>query len=445
MGLHLVIVGGGASGALLAAHVLAGAPAARVTIVEARHMLGCGVAYSTTDPAHLLNTRVANMSAYPADPDHFLRWLRARPEGRGHDGQSFVSRGTYGAYLRDLTAAWSLPGGDGRLTCLRAACIRLEEGAATVTAHLGDGRHVTGDALVLATGHVQPQPDPRGLLRGPWEPAGGLDPEGRPEGRIVVVGAGLTMVDQALSFLDAGHRGEILAVSRRGQLPRAHKPTRPLAVDPAAVPLGAPLSQLTRWARGLAAQAVAQGGTWRDAVDGLRPQIRRIWTHLPEAERARFLRHAAALWEVHRHRMPPESHARIRAARASGQLVLLRGAFLRADSDHAGRPVAVLRGPGGEQSVPAARIIDCRGIRRDPAAHATPLFADLLARGRARIDPLGISLDVDPACRVVAADGSAGDRLRAIGPVSRAAFWEITAIPDIREQAQALAQDLLAL
>lgn len=57
----------------------------------------------------------------------------------------------------------------------------------------------------------------------------------------------------------------------------------------------------------------------------------------------------------------------------------------------------------------------------------------------ARIDPLRIGLDVSPDCRVIDRAGRPSPRLRAIGPTSRAAFWKITAIPDIREQTARLA------
>jgi uncharacterized NAD(P)/FAD-binding protein YdhS len=57
------------------------------------------VAYGTREVDHLLNVRAANMSAFPDDADHFLRWL-------GHDqpenGNRFVPRMTYGLYLREL-------------------------------------------------------------------------------------------------------------------------------------------------------------------------------------------------------------------------------------------------------------------------------------------------------------------------------------------------------
>lgn len=69
---HVVVIGGGASGVLVALHVLRSDPTARVSVTERNGLLGCGVAYATPDPNHLLNTRVSSMSAFPDDPDHFL-------------------------------------------------------------------------------------------------------------------------------------------------------------------------------------------------------------------------------------------------------------------------------------------------------------------------------------------------------------------------------------
>lgn len=432
---HVVIVGGGASGVLLAAHLLRDPDAAlRVTVIEGRHMLGCGVAYSTSDPRHLLNSRVANMSAYPDDPDHFRAWLRQG--GHAATGACFVSRATYGAYMTALLAPLTA---DGRLRCVRAQCLRLTPTRGGVAAHLDDGQVIPADRAVLATGHALPEPDPEGLVTGAWEAV----PPPPPGGRIVIVGSGLSMVDQAVSLMAAGHRGEIVALSRRAQLPREHAPGQPLPLDRAEVPLGAPVSGLMRWLRGLARLAEARGGTWRDAVDGLRPHLAALWRALPDAERARFLRHAAPWWEVHRHRLPPESAAPLREGLQSGRLRLLAGRF-----EGAGRDGAILRarwrprGKGRVLSLDAARIIDCRGIRRDPHRHATPLIADLLTRGAARIDPLDLGLDVAPDCAVIDAAGRPDPRIRAIGPASRAAFWEITAIPDIREQARFLAAEL---
>lgn len=434
---HVVIIGGGASGVLLAAHLLRDPQAAlRVTVIEGRHMLGCGVAYSTNDPRHLLNTRVANMSAFPDDPDHFRAWLERG--GHAATGACFVSRATYGAYMTALLAPLTA---DGRLRCVRATCLRLTPAKGGVAAHLDDGQVIPADRAVLATGHALPEADPEGLVLGAWEAA----PPPPSGGRVVIVGSGLSMVDQAISLMASGHRGEIVALSRRAQLPRVHAPGQPLPLDRAEIPLGAPVSRLMAWLRAQVRRAEAQGGTWRDAVDGLRPHLSALWRALPHGDRARFLRHAAPWWEVHRHRLPPESAAPLEAALKDGRLRLLAGSF-----EGASRDGTILRAhwrPRGEDrvlSLDAARIVDCRGIRRDPRRNATPLIADLLTRGAARIDPLALGLDVTPDCAVIDAAGRPDPRIRAIGPASRAAFWEVTAIPDIREQAARVAQALRA-
>ena len=398
-------------------------------------MLGCGVAYSTSDPGHLLNTRVANMSAFPDDPDHFRRWLAAH--GQEATGACFVSRATYGAYMTDLLAPLST---DGRLRCLRATCTRLVTTRAGIAAHLDDGQIVPADRAVLATGHALPEPDPEGLIHGAWQQA---DPPPK-GGRVIIIGSGLSMVDQAISLLSQGHRGEIIALSRRAQLPRVHAEGTPLQISRGEVPLGAPVSFVLSWLRDLAARAEAQGGTWRDAVDGVRPHLSALWRAMPTDDRVRFLRHAASWWEVHRHRLPPESAAVVQRAQESGQMRQLSGSF-----SHASHDGTILRGhwrPRGQNTLfalDASRIIDCRGIRRDLETHASPLVSDLLANGRARIDPSRIGLDIASNCALIDAQGRPEPRIRVIGPASRAAFWEITAIPDIREQAQAIASQLI--
>lgn len=439
---HVVIVGGGASGVLMALHLLSrDLPGLRVTLIEPRAGLGRGIAYSTPDPDHLLNTRVSNMSAYPDDPGHFLRWLQARPGSGAIDGQSFVSRATYGAYLTGLLVPWRQPGADAALRVVRATCTGLREHDDKVVVQLETGETVTGDHAIMATGHVLPVPDPEGLLTPAWQAL----PVPASAGPVIILGSGLSMVDQVLTLLRSGHEGGIVALSRRGLLPRWHEATRPLDVAPESLPLGAPVSRTLRWIRDLAEQSRLAGSTWRDAVDGIRPHVQQLWRDWPPAERARFLRHAASWWEVHRHRIPPDSARIIAEAGASGQLRLVRAAFLRAERDDAGTLQAVVRahGEAGQTRLQASRIIDCRGIRRDARSHAAPLMRDLLDQGRARIDAFGLGPEVTEDCRLIDAEGRASIRVQALGPVTRATFWEVTAIPDIREQAARLAQGLV--
>ncbi|TKD21711.1 FAD-dependent oxidoreductase [Rhodobacter capsulatus] len=429
---HVLVIGGGASGVLMAYHLLRAAPETRVTLIERSPRIGLGLAYATDDPDHLLNTRVINMSALPEDPEHFLRWLWQA--NRTVSGASFVSRATYGRYLESLLAPWAA---GPRLRLVQAEAVRLTEAPpGRVTLTLDDRQTLIADHAILATGHPQPRAV-RGLQADVTQLR--LDPDVP----VAILGTGLSMVDQVTTLLKSGHHGPIIALSRRGLLPRVHAPGTPLATSLGEVPLGAPASVLLHWLRRQVRRAEIAGGSWRDAIDGLRPHVQGIWTALPGPERARALRHAAAWWEVHRHRMPPETASRIAEARASGQLQILRGAFDRVTPHKCGvwlqyRPCRHT----GTAALNVAAVIDCRGVRRDPEIGAGPLLRHLLDDGLAQIDPLRLGLVTDRSGRLVTLAGKTSQVLQAIGPAARAALWEITAIPDIRTQTARIAAEL---
>ena len=106
------IVGAGFTGTLLAVHLmrLAERPT-HLFLMERRGDFGRGVAYSTGNDAHLLNVRVFNMSAYPDDPKHFLRWLWARddpasPAKRSRRAATPSSRAGFTALTSTSNSAW---------------------------------------------------------------------------------------------------------------------------------------------------------------------------------------------------------------------------------------------------------------------------------------------------------------------------------------------------
>jgi hypothetical protein len=87
----VAVIGGGFSGLLTAIHLLQADRGLTVRLVERAPQFGRGRAYGTENPDHLLNVRVANMSAFPDEPDHFAAWLRAQGDCDGPG--AFVSRG----------------------------------------------------------------------------------------------------------------------------------------------------------------------------------------------------------------------------------------------------------------------------------------------------------------------------------------------------------------
>jgi uncharacterized NAD(P)/FAD-binding protein YdhS len=443
-GKEVVIVGGGASGTLLAVQLLRDRSAhLRVTLVEKGQQPGLGLAYSTSNPAHLLNVRAANMSAFMDDPDHFVRWLatdRAAAELQRADRFCFAPRKIYGRYIGSLLEPFlARDGRPSRLRIIRRECTAITETAAGVEAVFDDGTRITGQIAVLATGNeVNHAAFQVSAALDPWDAlARDKIPKDR---RVLILGTGLTMVDTVLSLLRAGHTGPIVALSRRGLLPHVHRDVVATPTEAGDVPFGADVSHLLRWLRTRAEQTQARGGDWRSVIDGLRPFISDIWRNLLTPERRRFLRHARPWWDIHRHRMAPQVAMRIVHTLAEGQLNIIAGKITSVVDDYEEITVHYRRrGAERIETMLVATILDCTGITSNPRHSPNPLIRDLLAQGAARPDALDLGLDVTESCALVDRSGRASQHMFAVGPITRGRFWEIMAVPDIRVQCANLA------
>jgi uncharacterized NAD(P)/FAD-binding protein YdhS len=433
----VAIVGAGFSGSLLAINLLRHA-GPHATLIERRDVFGRGTAYTAPHPSHLLNVRAGNMSALSDRPAHFAEWCAARGLG---DGGSFVQRKQYGEYLGELLERSAARAGD-RLALVHDAAVSADVGDDGVTVGLAGGGSLAVDALVVAVGnlppHAPPGLDPAALAGDiyapdPWDPAvvEGLTADDT----VLLIGTGLTMVDVALSLDAAGFAGKIVALSRRGLLPRPHVPPGPH---------GDRNEKPTTVASLLAeVRDRADRIGWRAAVDELRPFTQGLWLSATSDQRDRFLRHLRPWWDVHRHRLAPAVAAKIETMIVRGQLTIVGGkpsAYVPA-----GNGVAVTfrpRGADAETTLNVRRIVNCTGPQGDLARSSEPVLRALIAGGHARADPARLGLDVNAQSQLVGANGVAHPRLFGLGPMTRGAFWEIVAVPDIRTQVWTVARRL---
>jgi uncharacterized NAD(P)/FAD-binding protein YdhS len=143
---------------------------------------------------------------------------------------------------------------------------------------------------------------------------------------------------------------------------------------------------------------------------------------------------------VHRHRIAPQVSDRLDALVGEGRLEFA-AAKLGAVSLGGSGAIVELRRRGGDDAEKLAvqRIVNCTGPQADISRAHQPLLDALLAAGKIRPDPLRIAIDVDAESRTIGANGIASDDLIAIGPMTRGAFWETVAVPDIRNQVSAVA------
>lgn len=436
------IVGGGFSGVMTLSQLVR-----RATAPLAIHLIDPGpprhgAAYSTQDASHLLNVRARQMGALAGQPEDFTAWL-ATPEGASAAARfgnappsptAFLPRMLYGEYLEHrLHQALQLAlekNIEVRLHRTRALSAAPAPEGLTLTLETGETLHA--HAVVLATGNAPPQSfsfaaalSPARYVRDVWQP--GVFPASlHGLTHCVILGTGLTMIDTVLLLQSHGFQGAITALSRRGLLPAAHAP-EVLPPYPAWMPHAATALGLLREVR---AEIHRTEADWRSVIDAMRPATVQLWRGLPPREQARFLRRLLPYWNIHRHRVAPEIHAVLAALTQAGRFTVRAAGLERATETPQGLTLTTRAG----EVLRADLLINCTGPSADVMATGNPLLLSLAAQGLITPHPL--------RCGIAAAQGGAG--LFPIGPLMTGEYLETTAVPELRDQAAGVAEQVLA-
>ena len=431
-----IIIGGGVSGTLTAYHLARNTRKARIVLIDPRPEPGLGLAYSTPSMRHLLNVPAGKISALPEQPHHFLHWAQ-RHYDPALTESDFAPRAVFGWYIQSLLAKTP------RVEHLRATAVDCRLGDQQAMVKLADGRTVSGDVVVLATGNFDPAPLPGvadevqrsgAYHHSAWdeETYRGLNPEAE----VALIGTGLTAVDVILRLREMGHRGRITAISRHGVFPNRHAQYAPLA---ASVITGKPPAKARLLLRAVH-DAIRAGKPWRAVIDSLRARTNELWLALSSEEQRRFRRHLQRRWEVVRHRMAPPIADAIETELRAGTVVIRQGSLERVMPQDNDAWVRARSRDGAAFKVMAARVINCTGPDMNYRRAGSALLNRLFAQGLITAGALGGGLWSDENGALRAVDGSFSEMLFTLGPPRQGTLLESIAVPELREQAVALAE-----
>jgi uncharacterized NAD(P)/FAD-binding protein YdhS len=445
---RITIIGGGASGTLLAVNLLrrGGPERLEINLVEKSENVGRGVAFGTDRLIHLLNVPAGKMSGLADEPEHFHRWLSEN--GYNFNASDFVPRKFFSDYLRDTLEAATRNSTATVLNIFDSEAIDMRSSDDKVEVELSDGTFLYSDAVVLAFGNfLPPHPNVPDLnfievqkyFRDPWSP----DVEERldPDDAVMIIGTGLSMADAVMRLNERNHRGKVTAISTRGLLPAVHKLgfTYPSIFEEIR---GVPeVTKVLKIVRSHIEKADADSSDWRAVIDSLRPHTQEIWLDMPLSEKKYFMQHLSRYWNVARHRMPPETYTVIDEMQKYGRLEVLKGRLR--SIEHNGRFKVEYSEIHDLHTLEVDAIINCIASESNFRKIDSTLVENLLSKGAVRCDALNFGLNATPDGNLIQANGDRSKHLFTLGTALKGVLWESTAIPEIRVQARDLADKLL--
>lgn len=447
----VVIVGGGFSGAITAVQILRQKlNNIRVILIDRTTSVGRGLAYSTTYSECMLNVPAGNMSAFPNEPDHFVKYCQER--GLEVNDSSFVSRAIFGDYIYQLLDnVKNEYKKESRFELITAEVIRLESNDSGALVQLDDHSTIRADRVVIASGHFSPITIPSlipVITSERYQDAahadkllkivGGPDP-------ILLIGTGLTSLDVALQLRHQGQSGKIYLLSRRGLLPQPHrvhtkKPDTAtqrwnnlLNIDPTA----------KNYLREVRNQISISPLDWRDIVGSLRSITPKLWMVLPGNEKRRFLRHIQPYWDTHRHRVAPEAYIKLIELIDNSSIEVIAGKITGSTCNKNSIELDIkLRKTQNLKHLKASYIINCTGPNSNLRTVESKLFLQLQKDGLIQLDEHGLGILVDEYLSVKNSAGEALSWLSYVGPFLKANYWEATAVPELRAHIEFLANKI---
>lgn len=462
--MRVAIIGGGFSGTALSAELLKRAQQKlSVFLIEKSDHLGQGTAFSTPYPWHLLNVRARDMGAFADRPDDFYQWLvdhenawraldplfQTLPLSPNH----FMPRMVYHRYLQAvLKDSKRLADERGHLLhAIHREVIDIQS-ANNGKLHIlfSDREPLEVDKAVLACGTKATKT----LARFPINAKCVEDIWACRQGHIekhvskshhasvlVVLGTGLTMVDLVTTLKNLEYPGKIVALSHHGHLPLPLDDEKSPYIDFQKEMLQAPtlLKKLGCFRKKL---KIYGNDTWPHLIDSLRSYTQELWQQLSQQDRRRFLRHLIPYWNIHRHRIPQESHQLILQLQEKHQLTLLTGNFMSAEKKGDDRiNIHYTSAPNTLAQIEADFLYNCTGPDYHLSHSPHVLLHTLLEKKSILPDILDLGIKCDPTLRC---EGPLKDHLFAIGPLLFGQEFEITSVPDIRTHASIIALKLVS-
>ncbi len=416
-----------------------------------------GPAYSTHNPHLVLNVPTAKMSCLPSQPDHFLNWVAKRETyktlGKELLAITFMPRKLYGEYLSEVwKETIDCPNKVVNVNMINDSATGVEKTEDLYEVKFENSESIFTDVIVLATGNESPG-EPEILNReffsskeyfpNPWSNEAVKTSDS--DSDILIIGNGLTMVDTVIGLVDNGFHGKIFSISPNGFAMLQHRHGGVVyknLIDELREPYD--LKTIFELFKKHVRQVRQLGISAEPVVDSVRGKSQSIWMKLSFEDKQKFMKYLRHLWGVARHRIPGHVYDRILRMKLDGKLSIIKGRLIDINKTPEGIRVDYRnRKTMTDESILVSRVINCTGPFTDITRSKNPLIASMVANGLIRPDQMKLGIDADVSFRVIGNDNEPSEDIYTLGGNLKGLLWESTAVPELRVQAENLANALL--
>jgi uncharacterized NAD(P)/FAD-binding protein YdhS len=126
-----------------------------------------------------------------------------------------------------------------------------------------------------------------------------------------------------------------------------------------------------------------------------------------------------------------------------GAVRIIAGSVVSAQADEDVRLFVRNRGEDRLIELRVGWVLNCTGPTASNRADSNPAIGSLLVNGCIRTDELSLGLDTTTDGNAIDGEGNVVGDLFVVGTLRKPLLWESTAVPELREQAAAVADRIL--
>jgi len=393
-----------------------------------------GAGFSDFNDNYILNVPVKKMSPLENQPNDFLNFLQENfsdiYKKNGADG--YVPRNIYGQYLKKLRDNFFQLADDLKINYefIEQEVVDIEEGFKIITTL----DIIEADEVVISSSFVQSQlnycDNDEKLISPLWSKnSKNFHQKNNFNGddKICIIGTGLSAVDVLVGLNAKNFSGKIYAISRRGNFPKSHFFQSNLEIKQDLIDLinvdDAKLGILNISLKFRRYLRKNKEYDLRHLIDSIRVKTKTLWHNLDEKNKRNFLKKILPYWNIFRHRVLNSSleivsemikNNRLEIVKSSVKSITKKGDKFMINA--------------GKKSFECHYVVNCLGF--DYNIRNYPLIESMTRKNLLQKDLILVK--------------SNHPKVYLVGGLNIGRDFEITAVPDIKIDANLVAQEIFS-